>query len=104
MEVAKYILSILRTEFIVVFSWGFNSARAIENVLAFWVQGFKHKGRVEVLYDDGWDLFVVRTFNEGGAIKEERDGIYADGLVSTIDWMVERTEDYSSRVRKHYRM
>ena len=104
MEMAKYILSILRTELMVVFSWGFNSARVIENGLAFQVQGFKHKGRVEVKYDEGWDLFIVRTINRDGTVKEEQDGVYADGLVSVIDGMVERTEDYSSRVRNHYRM
>ena len=104
MEMAKYILSILRTELVVVFSWGFNSARVIENGLAFQVQGFKHKGRVEIVYDEIMDLFVVRTINRDGTVKEEQDGVYADGLVSVIDGMVERTDDYSSRVRNHYQM
>ena len=31
-------------------------------------------------------------------------GIYLDGLVDTIDAMVERTEDYASRVRSQYGM
>ena len=101
---AKYILSILRTELVVVFSWGFNSARVIEHGLAFQVQGFKHKGRVEIVYDEIMDLFVVRTINRDGTVKEEQDGVYADGLVSVIDGMVERTDDYSSRVRNHYQM
>lgn len=102
MEMAKYILAILRSQVMIVFSWGFHAAMAIENGLAFRVQGFKHQGRVEVVYDEGWDLFIVRTINRDGTIKEQQDGIYADGLVDVIDGMVERTEDYAARVRSQY--
>ena len=102
MEMAQYILAILRSQLMIVFSWGFHNARAIENGLAFYVQGYKHTGRVEVVYDEGWDLFVVKTINRDGTIKEQQDGIYVDGLVQTIDAMVEKTEDYSARVRNQY--
>ena len=37
MEMAKFILAILRTQLMIVFSWGFHNARAIENGLAFYV-------------------------------------------------------------------
>ena len=104
MEMAKYILVILRSQLMIVFSWGFHNARAIENGLAFDVQGYKHNGRVEVIYDEGWDLFNVRTINRDGTIKEQQDGIYVDGLVECIDRMVEKTDDYASRVRKTYEM
>lgn len=99
MEMAKYILTILRSELMIVFSWGFHNPRAIENGLAFDVQGFKHTGRVEVVYDEGWDLFDVKTINSDGTTKEIQEGIYLDGLVSTIDNMVEKTDDYAARVR-----
>lgn len=99
---AKYILAILRSQLMVVLSWGFHAATAIENGLAFQVQGFKHTGRVEVIYDEGWDLFTVRTINQDGTVKEQNEGVYVDGLVDTIDEMVERTPDYASRVRKQY--
>lgn len=102
MEMAKYILAILRSQLMVVFSWGFHAATAIENGLAFQVQGFKHTGRVEVLYDDGWDLFTVKTINQDGTVKEQNEGIYVDGLIDTIDEMVERTPDYATRVRNQY--
>jgi hypothetical protein len=104
MEMAKYILAILRSQLMIVFSWGFHSAMAIENGLAFRVQGYKHRGRVEVLYDEGYDLFRVRLLNPDGSVKQEKDGIYAYGLVETIDRMVEKTDDYASRVRNHYGM
>ena len=104
MEMAKYILAILRSQLMIVFSWGFHSARAIENGLAFYVQGYKHTGRVEVIYDEGWDLFNVRTINKDGSVKEQQEGIYADGLVDCIDRMVEKTDDYAARVRDTYGM
>lgn len=104
MEMAQYILAILRSKLMIVFSWGFHNARAIENGLAFYVQGFKHTGRVEVVYDEGADLFIVRALNPDGTIKEQQDGIYLDGLVETIDRMVEKTDDYEARVRSQYRV
>ena len=104
MEMAQYILAILRSQLMIVFSWGFHNARAIENGLAFFVQGYKHTGRVEVVYDEGWDLFIVRTLNPDGSTKEQEEGIYADGLVEAIDRMVEKTEDYETRVRKQYKV
>ena len=99
---AKYILAILRSQLMIVFSWGFHDARAIENGLAFYVQGYKHTGRVEVIYDEGWDLFNVRTINRDGTIKDKQEGIYADGLVDCIDRLVEKTNDYASRVMNQY--
>ena len=104
MEMAKYILAILRSQLMIVFSWGFHNPRAMENGLAFQVQGYKHTGRVEVIYDEGWDLFNVRTINRDGSVKEQQEGIYVDGLVDCIDRMVERTDDYAARVRKTYGM
>ena len=102
MEMAKYILAILRSQLMIVFSWGFHNATAIENGLAFQVHGYKHTGRVEVIYDEGWDLFIVQTIKRDGTIRERQEGIYIDGLVSTIDAMVEKTDDYEERVRKDY--
>lgn len=102
MEMAKYILQILRTQIMLMFSWGFHSAYAIENGLGFYVNGYLHKGKVEVVYDEGWDLFNVRTINRDGSVKEEQEGIYIDGLVSTIDAMVEHCPNYAERVRKDY--
>ena len=104
MEMAKYILAILRSQLMIVFSWGFHNATAIENGLAFQVQGYKHQGRVEVIYDEGWDLFNVQTINRDGTIKEQQEGIYVDMLVNCIDRMVEKTDDYAARVRNTYGM
>ena len=102
MEMAQYIISIFRHYLPIVFSWGFSHPQPISNGLRFHVQGYIHTGLVEVLYDEGYDLFRVRTLNRNGSVKEEQEGIYLDGLVGTIDRMVERVPDYEQRVRQTY--
>lgn len=102
MEMAQYIISIFKYYLPIVFSWGFSHPQPIPDGLRFHVQGYIHKGLVEVVYDEGQDLFLVRTLNRNGSVKEERDGIYLDGLVDTIDRMVEKVPDYEKRVRKTY--
>lgn len=88
MEMASYILSILRTQLVIVFSWGFHNPVAVENGLRFLVNGYLHQGWVEVLYDEGSDLFKVRTL-EKGAVKQEINDVFFDSLVDVIDRMVE---------------
>lgn len=89
MEMAKYILQILRTQPIVVFSWGFHYAQPIRNGLRFSVNGYLHQGDVVVIYNEGADLFVVNTLNADGTIKQQEEGVYLDCLVNVIDSMVE---------------
>lgn len=89
MEMAKYILQILRSQPIVVFSWGFHGAYPISNGLRFFVNGYLHQGEVEVVYNEGADLFIVNTRNEDGSIKQQETDIYLDCLVNVIDGMVE---------------
>ena len=89
MEMAKYILQILKTQPIIVFSWGFHNAYPIHNGLRFNVNGYLHQGDVEVTYCEGADLFVVNTLNPDGSIKQQETDIYLDCLVKVIDTMVE---------------
>lgn len=102
MTIAEYILRVLRTQVIVVMSWGFHSAKAIEDGLAFQVQGFKFNGRVEITYDEGWDLFDIRLIDEDGTIRKKVEGVFVDGVVSTIDNLVEHCSNYEERVRNEY--
>ena len=87
MEMAKYILSIFRTQPIVVFSWGFHSPQRLpdDKGLRFQVEGFKYQGTVEVVYVEGKDLFEVRLINNGTKVED----VYLDNLVNAIDGMVE---------------
>ena len=100
MEMAKYILQILRTQPIVVFSWGFHNPIALtgNRGLKFQVNGFKYKGTVEVEYNEGSDLFDVYV---GSKCIE---GVYVDELVSVIDGEVERINDYQERVKETYNL
>lgn len=102
MEMANYILQILRTQLGIVFSWGFHNPVGINNGLKFKVQGFLHTGWVEVVYNEGRDLFEVRTINKDGSVKQEVEDVYFDCLVDVIDGMVERCSNYQEKVKETY--
>jgi len=104
MEMAKYILAILRSQLMIVFSWGFHNPVALNNGLQFQVNGYKHKGKVQVKYDEGSDLFSVILLDRTGKETRKEEGIYLDCLVNVIDGLVEKTDDYSSRVRSQYEL
>ena len=101
MEMANYIMSILKTQLMVVWSWGFHKPIALENGLRFNVQGYKFKGVVEVAYNEGRDLFDVRFLKSNKVVKTI-EGVFFDMLVDTIDDYVERTPDYDKRVAAEY--
>ena len=98
---AEYILKILRSQLIVMFSWGFHRPMALPNDkgLRFYVNGFKYSGRVDVVYNDGRDLFEVSLSN--GTIVED---VYLDSLVNVIDGLVERTDNYKERIETEYQI
>ena len=102
MEMAKYILQIFKHYLTIVWSWGFNTPVAIHNGLRFKVQGYLHRGWVEVVYGEGYDTFTVRTLKRDGSIKQEVNDVYLDGLVDVVDGMVERCNNYKKRVQKQY--
>ena len=102
MEMANYIISILRSRAGIVMSWGFHNAAALQNGLAFRVQGFLFTGVVKVLYDEGSDAFNVRCEKKDGSLVKERQDVYFDELVNVIDRLVERCPDYENRVRQEY--
>lgn len=83
----------------IVFSWGFYNPQRLPNDtgLAFMVDGFKYQGLVEVVYNEGVDLFEV-YLSDG---RSETD-VYADCLVSVIDGLVERCNNYKDRVEAEY--
>ena len=101
MEMAKYIMSIFKTQLMVVWSWGFHQPVAIENGLQFKVQGYKFRGIVDVVYNEGSDLFDV-SFIKANKVVNVVNGVFFDMLVDTIDDYVERTADYDKRVKEQY--
>jgi hypothetical protein len=94
-------MQILKTQLMVVWSWGFNKPMALENGLRFNVQGFKFRGVVEVVYNEAWDLFDV-SFIKGDKVINTIEGVYFDMLVDTIDYYVEKTADYEKRGKAEY--
>lgn len=103
MEMAKYIMNIFKTQLMVIWSWGFHQPMAVKNGLRFKVQGFKFRGVVEVVYNEGQDLFDV-SFIKGGKVVNTIDGVFFDMLVETIDNYVEKTSDYEQRVKEEYQI
>ena len=94
-------MQIFRAYAMVVFSWGFNSPIAIANGLRFKVQGFKFKGTVEVVYNEGTDLFDVRLIKNGEVVELVED-VYLDSLVDVIDNHVEKVDNYKQKVINTY--
>lgn len=101
MEMAKYILSIFKTQLMVVYSWGFHKPIALQNGLQFKVQGFKFRGVVDVVYNEGEDLFDI-TFVKSNKVVKSIDGVFFDMLIDVIDDYVEKTTDYEKRVEAEY--
>ena len=101
MEMAKYILSIFQTQLMVVYSWGFHKPMALDNCLRFKVTGFKFRGVVDVVYNEGRDLFDI-SFIKSNKVVKSIDGVFFDMLIDTIDDFVERTPDYDKRVAAEY--
>lgn len=98
MEMAKYIMSILKVDLMVLFSWGFHNPTAIENGLIFKVNGFKHRGKVKVVYNEDKDLFNVSLITNRGVEIETIEGVFFDNLVEVIDNHIEKTNNYSQDV------
>lgn len=101
-EMAEYIYSILLTQPIILMSWGFHSPRIIHNGLSFQVNGFKHKGKVSIKYNEGQDLFDIFLLDNNDKIVDTINIVYFDQLVEIIDERVEKTEDYNDRINNEY--
>lgn len=52
--------------------------------------------------NEGSDLFEVYLIGEDGEIKDKREDIYFDMLVSVVDELVEKTDDYEKRIADTY--
>lgn len=104
-ELAMYIWSILKTQMTVIMSWGLDpsKARVINNGMEIYVQGFLHKGFVQITLNEGTDLFEIKLLSEERELVKFIDGIYLDCLVDTIDREVEKCDNYEQRVTEYLR-
>lgn len=99
---AEYILAILKNQISIMWSWGFNSPRKLENGLMFKVDGFLHKGWVKVEYNEGTDLFDITLLSNKMEEKQRFNSVYFDLLVGVIDETVEHCKNYEQKVRNEY--
>ena len=106
---ASYILEVMRYSPVILMSWGidnksFRIATDAENRsgLEFTVQGFKHKGKVQILYDEGADAFLFHLIDQDGTIVKTKEDVYVNELVAAIDEAVEKVDNYSERIRQEY--
>ena len=105
-EMAGYILSIFRTNPFVVMSWGINPAsiEVVDLGVKFHAQGFKHKGFVQVVLNEGEDLFEVTIMSEEGETLNTIEHIFVDNLIPIIDDAVEKCENYEERISQEYQI
>lgn len=103
-ELARYIWSILKTQIVIFMSWGVDpkSMKTIDGGLEFHCQGFKHKGKVQIVLDEGKDLFEVHLISENEEKVKTIEDVYLDNLISVIDENVEKTDDYEKRISETY--
>ena len=101
---AKYIMSILKAQLMILWSWSACKYMALPNNegLIFHVHGYMFIGWVKVVYDEGADLFNIHYLTNKMQEVKEQQGIYFDMLVETIDSTIEKTADYEQRVKKQY--
>lgn len=104
LELAKYIWSILKTQIIIFMSWGVEpkSMKVIEKGLEFVCNGFKHTGKVQIVLDEGKDLFEVHLISEDGKKVKTIEDVFLDKLISVVDENIEKTEDYKEKICREY--
>ena len=101
-EIAGYILSIFRTNPFVVMSWGIASITIVKVGVKFHVQGFIHTGFVQVVLNEGEDLFEVTLISEDGETLKTIEHIFVDNLISILDSEIEKCENYEERISQEY--
>ena len=103
-EIANYIFSIFRINPFVVMSWGINPASItiVDVGVKFHVQGFIHTGFVQVVLNEGEDLFEVMLISEEGEISKTIEHIFVDNLISILDSEIEKCENYEERISQEY--
>ena len=80
-----------------------SKARVIDNGMEIYVQGFLHKGFVQITLNEGTDLFEITLLSEERETVKFIDSIYLDCLVNTLDENIEKCENYEQRVSEYLR-
>ena len=104
LKLAGYIWSILKTQPVIVMSWGvdMDTIKPVKGGLEFHVQGFKHTGMVQIILDEGKDMFEIHLIPDSEGESKIIEDLYFDMLVSIIDENVEKTDDYKKSNSETY--
>ncbi len=104
-ELAMYIWSILKTQMTVIMSWGLDPSKAkvIDNGMEIYVQGFLHKGFVQITLNEGTDLFEVKLLSEERETVKFIEDVFLDCLVNTLDENIEKCDNYEQRISEYLR-
>ena len=104
-ELAMYIWQILKTQITVIMSWGIDpgQAKVIDSGMEIHVQGFLHKGFLQITLNEETDLFEIKLLSEERKLVKFIDDVYLDCLISTIDENVEKCDNYEQRVNEYLR-
>ncbi len=79
-----------------------DTIKPVKGGLEFHVQGFKHTGMVQIILDEGKDLFEIHLIPDSEGEKNVIEDVYLDMLVSIIDENVKQTDDYEKRISDTY--
>jgi len=97
----RYILNCLTREKLIVFSWGFHSPVALNNGLQFNVNGFIFNGIIQVIYNEGTDLFDLK-FIKNNKVVILLPNVQLEELIEVLDDLIEKVDNYEERVKKEY--
>lgn len=109
-EVAKECYSQIRTltPTMVYWSWGVSKVQYSiykeKPALVLTVNGFLHKGKLLVCYNEATDAYDLYCIDAGNKEVNKREEVYFDELPNVIDGLVERapgtsTEEYKAQVK-----
>ena len=89
----------------VIMSWGLDpsKARVINNGMEIFVQGFLHKGFVQITLNEGTDLFEIKLLSEERELVKFIEDVFFDCLVNTLDENIEKCENYEQRISEYLR-
>lgn len=96
----EYIQRILAAQPTIISTWGFGEPIPFPGGIMFHVNGFKHQGYVQILYDEGDDTFIVVLLDEYLNGRSRIQSIHLDQLLDVIEREVERIDEYDERCKK----
>ena len=79
-----------------------DTIKPVKGGLEFHVQGFKHTGMVQIILDEGKDLFEIHLIPDSEGERKIIEDVYLDMLVSVMDRNIEKTDDYEKRISDTY--